>query len=218
MRSKLTILAVAAVLGALLATTTALAAGGHDHSATAAKVSAPDLRVALDSLLGEHAVLAIQTAEAGYSGSKQFPSLAKQLDRNSVALSKAIGSVFGAKAGNQFLNGKFLWRDHIRFFVAYTVAKAKQDPKAQQAAVTKLLTYSGAFSKFLAGATGLPQAALQKGLAAHLGHLKGAVDAYAAGNYGKAAAIQHTAFEHMVMTGDLLAGAIVKKFPERFAA
>ena len=146
MRFKLAIAAGALV--PLLAASAAFAAGGHH---TAAKVSAADLRVTLDGQLGEHALLAIQTAEAGYSGSKQFPALAKQLDRNSVALSQSIGSVFGARAGRQFLNGKFLWRDHIRFFVAYTVAKAKKDPAGQKQALTSLSAYTAAFSKFLAG-------------------------------------------------------------------
>jgi hypothetical protein len=214
MRFQLSLVTVA--LAALLAASAAFAVPSRTAAASAQTVSAADLRVTLDSQLGEHALLAIQTAEAGYSGSKQFPALAKQLDRNSVALSTSIGSVFGAKAGNQFLNGKFLWRDHIRFFVAYTVAKAKHDPAGQKRALVNLSAYTAAFSKFLAGATGLPQPALASGLGMHLMHLKGAVDAYAAGNYAKAASIQHTAYTHMVMTGDLLAGAIVQKFPGKF--
>jgi hypothetical protein len=46
------------------------------------------------------------------------------------ALSKSIAAVYGRKAGNDFLNGKFQWRDHVQFFVDYTVAKAKNDRAA----------------------------------------------------------------------------------------
>src|SRR5918992_407086 len=72
------------------------------------------------------------------AGGKDFPALANQLDRNSVELSQAIGSVFGKQAGNQFLNGKLLWRDHIRFFVNYTVGLAKKDRAMQNKAVGNL--------------------------------------------------------------------------------
>jgi hypothetical protein len=38
--------------------------------------------------------------------------------------------------------------------------------------------------------------------------LKGQLDDYAAGNYTKAANDYHDAYNHMFMTGDLIAGAI----------
>jgi hypothetical protein len=41
--------------------------------------------------------------------------------------------------------------------------------------------------------------------------LKNQLDAYAAGNYTKAAALYRDAYHHMFMTGDLLAGAIAKQ-------
>jgi hypothetical protein len=53
----------------------------------------------LDNLFAEQAVLAMNTTNAGVSGSKSFPAAAKALDDNSVALSKAIASVYGTKAG-----------------------------------------------------------------------------------------------------------------------
>src|SRR5436305_2030222 len=92
--------------------------------ASAGGVTSPaaDLQVTLDQLLGEHALLAVSATQKGYDGSADFTAVANQLDANSVALSKAIGSIYGAKAGKQFLDGKNMWRDHIKDFVAYTVA------------------------------------------------------------------------------------------------
>jgi len=172
---------------------------------------AGDLRVTLDNLLGEHALLAIWATQAGYSGSKNFPALAAQLDKNSVAISNAIGSVYGAAAAKQFLDGKNLWRAHIRYFVAYTVASAKKDQAAQRKAVARLMTYIQVQASFFAKATGLPRQALVNDLTAHVLQLKGQLDAYAAGNYKQAYVLADGAYNHMFMTGDLLAGAIAKQ-------
>jgi hypothetical protein len=113
-------------------------------------------------------------------------------------------------------NSPSLWRDHIRFFVDYTVALAKNDKAGQQEAVDNLTGYSGAFSGFLAEATGLPQEALQDGVQQHIAQLKGQLDAYAAGDYEEAYRLFREAYEHMVMTGDTLAGAIVDQNPDMF--
>src|SRR5690349_4316423 len=145
---------------------------------TAARPTAADLRVTLDRLLGEHALLAIDATRAGLNGSKDFTALASSLDRNSVDLANAIGSIYGAKARNQFLNGKFGWRAHIRFFVDYTVATAKGDKAGQTKAVNNLKGYIGASSAFFAGATGLPTKTLVAAFTEHIMELKGQVDAY----------------------------------------
>jgi len=221
MRSKLMVLAALATVAALAVGS---AAQGRTSSPTmrahAAKatVTAGDLRVLLDRLLGEHAVLAMNATNLGVTGSKAFPAAAKALDRNSVALSKAIASVYGADAGRTFLNGRFMWRDHVKFFVDYTVALAKKDKAGQAKAVANLKTYTVRFGDFLAGATGLPKLAVRNDLLGHVLELKNQLDAYAAGKYAKAASLYHAAYEHMFMTGDLLAGAIVKQSPDKFPA
>jgi hypothetical protein len=48
-------------------------------------------------------------------------------------------------------------------------------------------------------------------LLGHVLELKNQLDAYAAGDYTKAAAAYDAAYEHMFMTGDLIAGAIAKQ-------
>jgi hypothetical protein len=172
---------------------------------------AADLQVALDRLLGEHALLATWATQSGLTGQKSFPALAKQLDMNSVAISKAIGSVYGAAAAEQFLNGKNLWRDHIKDFVAYTVATAKHDKTGQKKAVADLMTYIQTQAAFFAKATGLPKQALVNDLTAHVLQLKGALDDYAGGKYAATFSLVHGAYGHMYMTGDVLAGAIASQ-------
>jgi hypothetical protein len=213
MKARLLLAGTVVSAAALVFSAFAVAGGGGDamHHMKSAKVTAADLRVTLDNLLGEHAVLAMNATNAGFSGSKSFPAAAKTLDRNSVALSKAIGSIYGTKAGNVFLNGKFMWRAHINFFVDYTVGLAKKNKAAQAKAVANLKTYTVKFGDFLAGATGLPKLAVRNDLLGHVLELKGQIDAYAAGNYAKAGKLYSEAYNHMFMTGDLLAGAIAKQ-------
>src|SRR6188768_95911 len=216
------VLALSAVVAAAVAATSRPAASdamSHPMSHSMASMTsmsqttptAADLRVKLDNLFGEHAVLAMNATNAGVTGSKSFPAAAKTLDNNSVALSKAIASVYGAKAGQTFLNGKFMWRDHIKFFVDYTVATAKKDKAGQTKAVNNLKRYTVVFGDFLAGATGLPKLAVRNDLLGHVLELKGQLDAYANHQYGKAATMYQHAYDHMFMTGDLLAGAIAKQ-------
>ena len=191
-------------------TNAAEAGPSHSHASRAGSPAA-NLRVTLDRLLGEHAALAMNATNLGYSGSKSFPAAAKSVDRNSVELSKAIASLYGAKAGNVFLNGKFQWRAHIGFFVDYTVALAKKDKQGQAKAVANLRRYTKEHGAFLATATGLPKLAVQNDLLGHVLELKNQLDAYAKGDYTRSTALYRDAYQHMFMTGDLLAGAIAKQ-------
>ena len=182
-----------------------------------ATMSAADLRVALGRLLGEHAYLAMVATQKGYSGAADFPDIAKALDANSVDIADAIASVYGDEAGQQFLDGKFLWRDHIKFFVDYTVGLAKKDKAAQDKALGNLMAYNAASAQFFAQATGLPQADLQAALEMHLMQLKGQIDAYAAGDYDEAYTLAREAYAHMYEVGTTLAGAIVAQSPDKFS-
>jgi hypothetical protein len=179
---------------------------------------AADLQVTLDQLLGEHALLAVSATQKGYDGSPDFAKVAAQLDANSVALSKAIGSIYGAKASDTFLNGKNMWRDHITDFVNYTVALKKHDMAGQHKAVTALNAYITTFGTFLATATGLPATAVQGDLREHVAQLKGQIDAYAQHRYTTSANLTDQAYMHMFMTGQILAQGIVAQSPGDFAS
>jgi hypothetical protein len=183
----------------------------HDHAAHAQGLTQSDLRALLGRQLGEHAALAMNATNLGVTGSPAFPAAAKALDRNSVALSKSIAAVYGKAAGKAFLDGKFQWRDHIGFFVDYTVAVAKKDAAGQRKAVANLQQYTVEHGKLLGGATGLPPKAVQADLLQHVLELKAQLDAFAKKQYPKAASLYQDAYAHMFMTADLLAGAISKQ-------
>ncbi|MGZ8693940.1 MAG: hypothetical protein ACXWYS_00715 [Gaiellaceae bacterium] len=215
--AALAIGAVAAFASTNSSSSTAMPNHASMHVNAAAKPTAADLRVTLDRLLGEHAQLAVAATRAGLNGSSDFNAIAKSLDANSVDLANAIGSLYGAKARNQFLNSKFGWRAHIGFFVDYTVATAKGDKAGQTKAVNNLKGYIGASASFFNGATGVPTKTLVAGLTEHIMQLKDQVDAYHAKRYAKAAALTRASYEHMFMLGDALAAGIAKKFPQKFA-
>lgn len=59
---------------------------------------AADLRTTLDTLFGEHALLAMLATQKGYGGEADFEAIGAALDENSVELSQAIGSVYGDEA------------------------------------------------------------------------------------------------------------------------
>jgi hypothetical protein len=214
-----TALAVAGVLGFAVSATAGsgmLTRGlaPHDHAAhahAAQGLTQSDLRALLGRQLGEHAALAMNATNLGVTGSPAFPAAAKALDRNSVAISKSIAAVYGTAAGKAFLDGPFQWRDHVRFFVDYTVALAKKDRGGQNRAVANLERYTVEHGKLLGGATGLPAKAVQADLLVHVLELKAQLDAYAKGQYAKAATLYQDAYAHMFMTADLLAGAIAKQ-------
>jgi hypothetical protein len=217
------ILAAFAVVAVAIAAT-AMAMGGndsktsksstpmHNHAATVAAADrAEELRVTLDRLFGEHAKLAINATRKGYDSDRDFAAAATSLDRNSVELANLIGSAYGRKARNEFLNGKFKWRAHIGFFVDYTVALKKRDRAGQRKAVDNLNGYIGSFSGFLAAATNLPANAVRASITHHVMQLKNQIDSYSRGQFGRAYTIERNAYKHMFMTGDTIAAAIAKQ-------
>ena len=180
-----------------------------------ANTEASELRSNLNTLLEEHVYLAAGATGAALGGrTAEFDAGAKTLDANSVALSKAIGSVYGNEAEAAFLP---LWRKHIGFFVDYTQGAAAKDTAKQQKAMADLTQYSQDFAAFLSAANpNLPKDTVVKLLGDHAMTLITVIDAQAAGNLTKAYTDMRAAAGHMHMIADPLAGAIAKQFPEKF--
>jgi peptidoglycan hydrolase-like protein with peptidoglycan-binding domain len=175
---------------------------------------AADLRVLLGALEHEHVALASSATRAGFAGRPDFKAAADSLDANSVALSQAVGSVYGDAAAAKFLA---IWRSHIGFFVDYTVAAKNGDKAGMDKAVANLGGYVDAISDFFSQANpNLPREAVHQLVSQHVVLLKGAVDAYAAGDYAGSYKSQHDAYVQIGSIADALAGAIVKQNPDKF--
>jgi hypothetical protein len=133
-----------------------------------------------------------------------------------VALSKAVGAVYGTDAEKAFLP---LWRKHIGFFVDYTQGVAAKDKAKSDKAVADLTQYTQDFGAFLSSANpNLPKDTVAELVKSHVLSLKDAVDAQAAGDVKGAYTALHEAAHHMTMIAEPLAAAIVKQFPEKFAS
>ena len=183
----------------------------HAH---AIDTKASNLRVALNSLEAQHVDLAAAATRAGFDGNPSFEASGKALDENSVALSKAVGSVYGPEAEAKFLE---IWRSHITFFVDYTVAAKSGDMAGMEKAKENLNGYVSAISDLLGGATGLPKEAVAALVTEHVGLLKEAVDKHGAGDYTGSYAAQQAARDQITTKiADSLADAIVKQNPDKF--
>ena len=186
-----------------------------DKIAGAPDSPAASLRTALNLALREHVYLASAATGAALGGrDAEFKAAAGALDANSVAIAKAIGSVYGPDAEKAFLP---LWRKHIGMVVDYTVGKATNDQAKQDRAVSDLIGYTQDFGAFLSGANpGLPKAVVADLVKHHVVTLKDVIDAQAAKDHARAFVAERTGAGHMQMIADPLAEAIVQQFPDRF--
>ncbi|MBO2944045.1 copper amine oxidase N-terminal domain-containing protein [Paenibacillus sp. F411] len=183
-------------------------------AAPTVKGAAEDLRSALGRLLGEHAVLALTAMQKGYDGKADFNAAAEALNGNTEDLTQAISSVYGAEAGVAF---KKVWNSHIGYFVDYVQASAAKDSAGMQKAVQNLEKYRMEQAKFFADANPyMNEQQTAEGLKMHINHLLDAFNSYTAGKYDEAYSYQREAYMHMFMTGDGIAGAIIKQFPKQF--
>jgi hypothetical protein len=208
LRTRLTGLIVALTLG--------LTTSGIGQAMARSTMAASDLRVGLNTLLAEHIYLASAATGAALGGrSAEFGAAAAALDSNSVALSQAIGTVYGSDAGTAFLA---LWRKHIGFVVDYTTGLAGKNKMKQDKAVQDLLGYANDFGAFLhAACPGLPTSVVADLVRGHITTLKTVIDAQAANDPQLFVNIRAAA-AHMQMIADPLAAAIAKQVPDRFAS
>jgi hypothetical protein len=187
-------------------------AGGAVMTDTAAA----DLRTKLDLALGEHIIFASKATGAALGGrTDEFAAYGDLLNKNGTDLGEMIGSVYGGDAKDAFNK---IWSAHDGFFVDYTTGVAKKDQAMQDKAVNDLTTeYVPQFSDLIATATGLPKEAVTDLVTQHVLQTKAIVDAQAKEDWTAAYAAIRTAYAHMQMIGDALAGAIVAQSPDKFA-
>ncbi|MEP6463054.1 MAG: hypothetical protein ABJC62_06460 [Frankiaceae bacterium] len=179
--------------------------------ADAAATPAAALRAGLTDLLDNHVWLAgnaLNTAvtKGGNLKDKNVAGAVAALDANSVALSKAIGAAYPA-AEKPFLAS---WRQHIGFFVNYTLGKATKNAKMAAKAKTDLDGYRTGFGQLIHSVVPeLPAAAVATELKPHVASLLAAIDASVAKSPTFQSKLAVSA-EHMQMTAAVLANGIAK--------
>ncbi len=192
---------------------------GEGSAAPSIDTGSAKLRQTLTDLLNSHVYLAGIAVEQAVltedPKSQQFKSAAGTLDENSQDLAAAIESIYGPEAGDAFLKQ---WREHIGFFVDYTIGGISKDKKMQQKAADDLAAYESDFGAFLSEATGgeLPADGAAEALGMHVESLVAAVDSVLAGDPNAFDQLYEAAHGHMPMTAAALAGAIATQMPENF--
>jgi hypothetical protein len=164
------------------------------------------LRSELDRLLGGHIALAVATLRAGAMESPDFTASAAVLDKNTDDLTAAMGTLFGAAAGQQFMT---LWADHIDALVGYTSAVASHDAAGRQAALDKLRGLESQLAAFLGTAIGnrMASADLAAAFLRHDELLTRQVDAAANKDYVQAHNLAYDAYQHMFALAKQLSAA-----------
>jgi hypothetical protein len=169
------------------------------------------LRAGLTALFSDHVYLAgaaIHSALAagGDLTEAKTAGAVAALDANSVEIAAAVGSVY-PDAEEPFLES---WREHIGFFVNYTIGKATGDQAGADAAVADLTEYAASFGELLNSVVPtLPADAVEEALGMHATTLIAAIDADIAGSPDYYTLLKDAA-GHMPMTATAIAGAIAE--------
>lgn len=171
--------------------------------------SATDAAVRLQALLAEHSVLAADLMRSRIRGDADFVQAADAaLGRNTEDMTALMRQLFGDAMVREF--GP-MWSEHVVELVAYASALAARDDQAREHTRGELVEYEEELSRFFAGASHgrLTTAAAHHALDAHVRHLTGQADAYAAGDWATADRDYREGYRHMYELGRTLADALL---------
>jgi hypothetical protein len=205
--------ATAAAVAAPPVEVTADAAEGVLRSGTAV-VSAGQLRLMLEQLLGEHVLLIAGAATDHAGGQTTDASLAVVAD-NTQALTDAIGLVYGDVGARAFSS---LWSQHIAFFLDHARGTADGDREAVDEAADHLEHYEQGFGSFTATATGgaLPADAVAQLLKVHVADINGYVAAHLDADPETGAVTLAAGHDYAADIGATLAAAVAGQGPRAF--
>jgi hypothetical protein len=170
------------------------------------KTPAWQLQSSLDRLLGEHVVLVVAAMRSAATNNPDFAATAASVDGNTKDLSAAVGTLFGAAAGNQFMS---LWADHVDALIAYSAAIAKNDSAQRAEARATLSGFERRLTEFLSGATKnrLVGQSVAKALGAHDAMLMNQVEAFVAKDYTKSHDLAYSTYRDIITLGGQMATA-----------
>jgi hypothetical protein len=145
-----------------------------------------DAALLLQSLLGQHAVLA---ADMMRGRLRDDPDLAQAanaaLGRNTDAIGQIVAALFGDQARQQFAT---LWSGHVQALFNYSRGVSEGDESVRAAARTQVAKLERDLAAFFSTASQgrLPQQTAQGAVTMHIDHLVQQTDAYEAGRYAQA--------------------------------
>jgi hypothetical protein len=181
--------------------------GTHRGSA-AVPGSAAEAGLRLQALLGQHTVLAADMMRGRLRGDPDLAQAANSaLGRNTEALGQLVALV--APTARERFTG--LWSAHVTALFNYARGLADGDDRVRADARAATLRFETELAGVVATLSGgrLPRPAATAALRAHVEHLLGQADAYAAKDYAQADRLYREAYAHAFGLGRTLAEALV---------
>jgi hypothetical protein len=177
--------------------------------ARTAPASPGELALQLQALLGQHTVLAADMMRGRLRGDPDLAQAANAaLGRNTDAMGKLVAGAFGSQAAAQFSP---LWSGHVTALFNYARGLADDDTAVRNEAkadITRAETDLAEF--FVAAARGrLPRTTAVAAVTAHIEHLVGQADAYAAEDWTKAEQLYRQGYAHAFELGRALASTLL---------
>jgi hypothetical protein len=177
--------------------------------------AAVDLRANLDELLAEHAALGGMALMKLYDHAPDLAAITAAVDQNAQQLSDLVASVYGPDNAATFLAG---WRQHIQLYQDYTNALTAGDAAGMATAAQGLSDYAQSAAAFFSSLDpSLSADAVAQLLQTHIQQTETLIHSYAQRDYPTTYMAAVMAADHMFMTGDALAAAIVTDYPQGFA-
>lgn len=178
----------------------------------AADVLKQDMR----KLWTDHVVWTRAYIVAAVADQPDAQAAANRLMKNQEDIGNAIGSIYGAPAGQQLTT---LLKEHISIAVDLIKAAKAGDKAGQQAADAKWQQNGVAIADFLSKANpNWPRATLVDLMKGHLTSTTNEVVARLTKNWDADVRAYDEVYRHILMMSDALADGIVKQFPNKFNA
>ncbi len=179
-----------------------------------AAIPAADLRLLLQSLLTEHSMLSIEAMRLAIDGGDASATV-QELTANTDGLTAAIGLIYGQDGAFAFDQ---LWTNHIEFFNRYAAALRTGDLVEAESVQLELGHYETDFSSYIEAATAgeLDVHTVEHVLHSHVEQLLDQAEAWAAGRFDDAYAVQVEAHDHADVIAAALATGFASQSPELF--
>jgi hypothetical protein len=168
-----------------------------------------DVALKLESLLGQHAVLAAAMMRGRIRNDEDFGQAAHAaIGGNTDDLAQLIGAMFGAPAADRF---RTLWAEHVNALFTYSRGLATDDATARDQARTALVMFENDLAEFLSSAAQgrLPQGTVRSAVLTHVDHLLEQADAYAMRDYPRSSAAYRQGYAHTFQLGHTLASTLL---------
>ena len=175
---------------------------------------AADLRVRLDLLLGEHAIVVAKESIAAADRSTEYASYLRLLSTNGSDLTELVRSAFGDTTAGEFDQ---MWSTQNTDLVDYTIGLVTHNSDKSKLAMSDLINgFVPQFSAFITGATRLPLDPITQLMTEQVLETRAMINDQIAQRYSRTYSDLRTVYAQSSRIGDALAPTIVRKFPDKF--